>query len=203
MKSTKSTSMKAWMGVVLAGGLMASGLAQAEFDRASMLANTCVGCHGVDGISSGPAIPSIAGLSELYFTDTMKAYRDGSRPSTIMTRIAKGYSDQDIEDMAKYFANLEYVQVEQEHDKKHAAIGKKLHKSYCDRCHDSGGTVAEDDAGFLVGQMKPYLEYSLADFTSGDREMERKMKQALDKLEAEHGEAGLKVLIEYYASGKK
>lgn len=203
MKNTKKMSIKAWMGVALAGGMLASGFAQAEFDRASMLANTCVGCHGIDGISAGPAIPSIAGLSELYFIDSMNAYRDGSRPSTIMTRIAKGYSDQDIKDMAKYFANLKYVQVEQAHDSKQAALGKRLHKSYCDRCHDAAGTVAEDDAGFLSGQMKPYLEYTLADFKSGDREMERKMQQALEKLEAEHGEAGLQVLIEYYASGKK
>lgn len=203
MKSAKRKSMNTWMGVVLAGGLLASGLAQAEFDRASMLANTCVGCHGIDGISSGPAIPSIAGLSEDYFVDSMKAYREDSRPNTIMARIAKGYTDADIEQMAEYFSDLKYVQVKQAHDKKSAAVGKKLHKSYCDRCHEAGGTVADDDGGFLSGQMKPYLEYSLAEFKSGDREMERKMKQALDKLEAEHGEAGLKVLIEYYASGKE
>jgi len=204
MKNTKQTSLKKWMGVILAGGLLTSGMAQAEFDRGSMLANTCVGCHGINGISSGPAIPSIGGMSEAYFTETMNAYRDGSRPSTIMTRLAKGYSDQDIADMAKYFANLKYVQVEQKHDKDMAAQGKRLHSTFCDRCHDAAGTVAKDDSGFLSGQMKPYLEYSMQDFTSGTREYtERRMKQEVEKLVAQHGDKGIQMLIEYYASGKE
>lgn len=204
MRNTKKTSMKQWMGVVLAGGLLASSMAQADFDRASMLANTCVGCHGINGISTGPAIPSIGGMSETYFTETMKAYRDGDRPNTIMTRLAKGYSDQDIADMAKYFSSQKYVQVEQSHDKQMAAQGKRLHSTFCERCHDAGGTVAEDDSGFLSGQMKPYLEYSMQDFTSGNREYtERRMKQEVEKLIAQHGDKGIQQLIEYYASGKK
>lgn len=203
MRNAKKTSIKQWMGVVLAGGLLASSMAQADFDRASVLANTCVGCHGVNGISAGPAIPSIAGLSEAYFIDTMKAYREGTRPSTIMTRLAKGYTDQDIDDMAKYFAKQKYVQVEQPHDAKLAAQGKAIHSKSCERCHDSAGTVAEDDAGFLSGQMKPYLAYSLEDFTSGNREMEKKMAAELEKVQKAHGDAGVKALIEYYASGKK
>ena len=51
---------------------------------ASMLADTCAGCHGVDGSSVGPASPSIAGMSAEYFTETMEAFKSGERPSTIM-----------------------------------------------------------------------------------------------------------------------
>ncbi len=203
MKNTKQTSLKKWMGVVLAGGLLTSGLAQAEFDRASMLANTCVGCHGINGISAGPAIPSIGGMSEAYFIDSMKAYRDGTRPSTIMTRLAKGYTDEDIAEMAKYFAQQKYVQVSQAHDAKLAEQGRAIHSKSCERCHDAAGTVAADDAGFLSGQMKPYLSYALQDFISGDREMEKKMAAELKKVQDAHGDEGIKALIEYYASGKK
>jgi sulfide dehydrogenase cytochrome subunit len=204
MKSNKKSSLKKWMGVVLAGGLLTSGMAQAEFDRSTMLANTCVGCHGIQGISDGPAIPSIGGLSEAYFVETMKAYRDNVRPSTIMHRLAKAYSDKDIEDMAKYFAAQKYVQVEQAHNKADAQMGKRLHNSFCNRCHDAAGTVAEDESGFLSGQMKLYLQYSMQDFISGDREYtERRMKQEVEKVLAQHGDKGIQQLIEYYASGKE
>jgi sulfide dehydrogenase cytochrome subunit len=204
MISTKKSSLKKWMGVVLAGGLMASGMAQAEFDRATMLANTCVGCHGVNGISDGPAIPSIGGMSEEYFINAMQEFRAGERPNTIMTRLAKGYTDQDFQDMAKYFVSQKYVQVEQTHDPKAAQLGQRLHSTFCDRCHDAAGTVPEDEAGFLSGQMRAYLEYSLQDYLSGEREYkESRMKRELEGLISRHGDAGVQQLLDYYASGKE
>ncbi|UQB42349.1 cytochrome c4 [Thiomicrospira microaerophila] len=204
MINTKKPFLKKWMGVVLAGGLMASGMAQAEFDRSTMLANTCVGCHGINGISDGPAIPSIGGMSEEYFINSMKEFRAGERPNTIMTRLAKGYTDQDIEDMAKYFAKQKYVQVEQAHDRQAAQLGQRLHNTFCDRCHDAAGTNPEDEAGFLSGQMRAYLEYSLQDYLSGEREYkESRMKRELESLINRHGDAGVQQLLDYYASGKE
>ncbi|MCW8948853.1 MAG: cytochrome c4, partial [Sedimenticola sp.] len=63
---------------------------------ASMLANTCAGCHGTGGNSMGPAAPSIAGLSPTYFNETMAGFASGEIPSTIMGRIAKGYTEDEI-----------------------------------------------------------------------------------------------------------
>lgn len=203
MKNLTQGSSKVWMGLALAGGLMASGLAQAEPNRGTVLANTCVGCHGIDGISAGPAIPSIAGLSKDYFVEAMNQYASGERPSTIMGRLAKGYNADDIDAMADYFANLKYVQVQQPHDQKLAAIGKTLHKQSCSKCHDAGGTVADDDAGFLSGQIKPYLQYSFADFSSGERVAPKRMQKAMQELHSAHGDKGFEALIEYYASGKE
>ncbi|MGD8497763.1 MAG: c-type cytochrome [Chromatiales bacterium] len=80
-----------------------SGVAQAGDMRGAMLANPCAGCHGTDGKSPGP-IPGLQGLPEAYLIDTMKAFRDGKRPATVMDRIAKGYTDEEIELMAAYLA---------------------------------------------------------------------------------------------------
>ena len=86
-------------------GLIGVSSAQAGEAEASMLANTCNGCHGPDGVSQGPAAPTIAGMNKFYLTESLKAYRDGkNRPSTIMARIAKGYSDSEIEKIAGYFS---------------------------------------------------------------------------------------------------
>ncbi|MES9885394.1 MAG: c-type cytochrome, partial [Candidatus Sedimenticola sp. 6PFRAG1] len=75
---------------------------------AAMLANTCAGCHGTLGDSMGPATPTIAGLEADYIVEVMEDYKSGERHSTIMTRIAKGYSDKEIEQMAAFFSAQPY-----------------------------------------------------------------------------------------------
>ena len=167
---------------------------------AAMLANTCAGCHGTNGSSQGPASPTIAGISPDYFIETMEAYKSGERPSTIMTRIAKGYTEQEIELMAGFFAKQPFVRQVQDHDEKKAGLGKKLHKKYCDKCHEDAGRSAEDDAGILAGQWEPYLRFSMEDFTSGKRAMEKKMKKRMNKLQKQHGDDGIDALIHFYAS---
>jgi len=72
-------------------------------NRTTMLSNSCAACHGTDGKSVG-SIPSIAGKSVDYFIETMHAFRDGSRPSTVMMRHATAYSDDDIKRLADYFS---------------------------------------------------------------------------------------------------
>lgn len=167
---------------------------------ATMLANTCAGCHGTNGSSAGPASPTIAGISMDYFIETMEAYQSGERPSTIMGRIAKGYSEKEIELMANYFSKQPFVRQPQEYDAKQAKLGKKLHKKYCEKCHEDGGRSSEDDAGILAGQWQAYLRFNLQDFTSGKRPMEKKMKKRLDKVAKAHGQTGIDALINYYAS---
>ena len=71
---------------------------------AEALANTCAGCHGTGGVSSGPASPTLAGTNPEYFNDIMKRYADGRAYSTIMGRIAKGFTTEEIALMADYFA---------------------------------------------------------------------------------------------------
>lgn len=186
-------------GAILAGSMLASSSAYA-LDRGEMLANTCAGCHGPAGVSHGPATPTIAGMSAVYFEESMVAYRDGTRPSTIMTRIAKGYSDEDIKAMATYFAAQKYISAEQTSDKKMAMAGEKLHDKYCEKCHSAGGTVADDDSGMLGGQWKPYLTYNLHDFTSGKREMPKKMAKQLNKLYEKEGQEGIDQLVEFYST---
>ena len=83
--------------------MCAVGSAQAGDMRGAVLANPCAGCHGTDGKSPGP-IPGLQGLPKAYLVDTMKAFRDGKRPATVMDRIAKGYTDEEIELMAAYLA---------------------------------------------------------------------------------------------------
>ncbi len=167
-----------------------------------MLANTCAGCHGTYGASSGPATPSIGGISTEYFVETMQGYKSGEINSTIMGRIAKGYSDEEFAAMAEYFGKQKFVPAKQTADAKMAKKGAKLHDKYCEKCHAEGGTSAEDDSGILAGQLVPYLRYTLADYTSGSREMSKKMKKKVNTLLKKEGDAGVDALMNFYASGK-
>ena len=71
--------------------------------RGAMLAVSCAGCHGTDGRSPGE-MPTIAGKSADFIVNALKDFRDGKIPSTVMGRHAKGYSDEEIQLIGKYFA---------------------------------------------------------------------------------------------------
>jgi sulfide dehydrogenase cytochrome subunit len=187
--------------LVLAGALALS-TSSAAFagTSVSMLVDTCAGCHGTDGVSVGPATPTIAGISTEYFVEYMQAFKSGEAPSTIMGRIVKGYEDEDIEKMAEYFAKQKFVPAKQDYDKTLVKKGRKLHDKYCEKCHAEGGTSAEDDSGILAGQWTTYLRWTMDDFKADRREAPKKMKKKVSKLLEKEGDEGLKALDAYYAS---
>jgi len=167
---------------------------------AQMLSDTCAGCHGTDGASGGPATPTIAGLSNDYFIEVMQGYKSGEVPSTIMGRLARGYGDDDFQKMAGYFSQLPFAMAEQPFDAKLANKGEKLHDSYCEKCHAEGGASAEDDSGILAGQWKPYIQWALEDYNTGERQMIKKMKKKMKRLLNKEGDGAIQALLEYYAS---
>jgi len=69
------------------------------------LAAACAICHGTDGWSAGGRLPHLAGQPKEYLVKQMRDFRDGNRPATIMTQIAKGYTDEQYELIAAFFAS--------------------------------------------------------------------------------------------------
>jgi cytochrome c553 len=67
------------------------------------LAQSCWNCHGPGGDSPGD-VPSIAGMSAAEIADSLRAYRSDENEGTIMNRIAKGYTDAEIEALSDYLA---------------------------------------------------------------------------------------------------
>ena len=173
-------------GAAILGAALFAMPASAEDNKAEMMADTCAGCHGTDGSSQGPMTPTIASLSLDYFIISMKDFKSGRRPSTIMSRIAKAYSDADIEAMAHYFETKPFVRTFQTVDAANIKNGKEMAKKYCSSCHEEEGKVGEG-VGVLAGQWLPYMQISLADFLDGSRELERRQKQKFDKLIEEQG----------------
>ncbi|CAK0759355.1 Cytochrome subunit of sulfide dehydrogenase [Gammaproteobacteria bacterium] len=183
-------------------GVSTPALAEQALATGSMLANNCTGCHGIDGASHGPSIPSIGGLSKEYLVGIMKAYQEGKAYSTIMGRIAKGYTEDEIKVMADYYAGKPFVSANQKFDAKLSKNGESLHEKYCGKCHEEKGS-SSDEAGILTGQWMPYLQWTIADFKGSKREAEKKMLTKLEQLLADKGDAGLDALLNYYARQKK
>ena len=184
------------LAVLLGSGLLLGTAHLSAAPTATMLADTCAGCHGTDGASTGPAIPSLAGMSEIYLVDSMKAYKSGERASTVMGRIAKGYSDEEFQLMASVFAKQPVAVTSQQTDAAKAEAGSKLYEKNCEKCHDEKGALADDDAGILYSQWLPYLQYSMEDFMAGSREMPKKMKKKVEKL----SDAEIDALLHFFAS---
>ena len=98
----RSRTLASAIGVAAVLGWMA---APVHAQSAHYLAANCANCHGTDGHSAGGGgMPGLAGLSPTYFAEQMKAFRDGTRKATIMHQLSKGYTEQQIAELAEYFA---------------------------------------------------------------------------------------------------
>jgi cytochrome c553 len=84
---------------------MAAGATAPSLDAVG-LADACTSCHGLDGRSAG-AIPAIGGLDRQTIATALLDFRDHKRSdATIMGRIARGYSDAEIDALADYFSKV-------------------------------------------------------------------------------------------------
>ena len=81
----------------------AGGTKDASFQKAS----ACVACHGQNGISVNAMWPTLAGQWEDYLLKSLQQYRDGSRKDAIMVAQAALIAEEDLELLARYFADLE------------------------------------------------------------------------------------------------
>jgi sulfide dehydrogenase cytochrome subunit len=165
----------------------------------------CESCHGKNGISTKPEVPTIAGLSSTYFKDAMKDFKRGKRQSekfslngrvTDMNAIARNLSRKEITSLSRYYASQTFVARKQNINYSLIAKGKKIYRRNCMRCHSKNGTNPDDDAGILGGQSKTYLISQITKFRNGERKGPRKMIRKLKKLKA----GDITAVLNFFAS---
>jgi len=186
-------------------------LAPVAYADLNAIIEQCDGCHGAAGVSAESDVPTIAGISAFVVEEYMFQYADKVRPcpeskfrygdtsrsATDMCVVAAGLSEDEITEVAGYYAAKDFVAADQPFDAVLAAEGAKIHKRDCEKCHTDGGSYADDDAGRLAGQWSPYLEEAFAEYAAGERPiMEEKMQQKIELLDAQ----SITALINYYAS---
>lgn len=155
-----------------------TGAAQARGDI-EPLARTCNGCHGVGGVSISGPMPSIGGLPRDYLRQIMKQWKYGERSAITMDRIVKGFSDDQIDDLAEYFSKQRWVPTPQPAPDAVLARGKSAASDNCRDCHGLTGNDPDVDVPRINGQWAKYMELELMKYRSGEFKMtHRKMKQA-------------------------
>lgn len=186
-------------GWVVATGLLAlSAASHAAPPDAAMLSNACAGCHGTLGASAGPSMPSLAGQSKVSIVESMKGFKSGTRPSTIMGRLAKGYSDAEFEAMGDFFSKQKPVAAVQNLDRAKIAKGQEVHEKSCARCHVEDGKEPKDTSPIVANQWLKYLQIQMDDYASGRRKMSDNKAEKMKPLSREDLDAA----AHYYSSVK-
>ena len=203
------TTMLGRMALCVAA-VFAAATAWAGPPDAAMLANACTGCHGTLGVSAGPALPSLAGQPKAALVEAMREFKgvekiDGSgkpvietRSATVMGRLAKAYSDTEIDAIAEFFSQRKLPRAEQTIDRSRVARGARLHEAACAHCHIKDGRQGKGHAPALAGQWLPYLRMQMALYLAGTRKMPEKMEEKIRRLSPDD----LDALLSFYASVK-
>jgi len=164
---------------------------------------TCTECHGTDGMGHGkPLIPVIAGMPAGHIEEAIYAYVDEARHCVHEPRMCEtvaALSENEVIEVAEYFAAQHRGPLQEEFDEVLAAKGEKLHRRHCAACHLSpDDPEVEYSLGIpLNGQRREYLRYAIEAYLKGDREaLLQAMAHELRELEA--GDLG--ALVDYYSS---
>lgn len=157
-------------------GLLVSGVASVSPAQPPAQVYACLGCHGFDGISRNPDVPTIAGASVFYLENQLLLFQGGDRPcvgdiyASVPGAPARDHcalvadlSESDIELVSTHFSEQPFRPAPQPVDASRAEAGAVIYRQSCARCHTEGGANPDDDAGMLAGQWEPYLLRALTD----------------------------------------
>jgi cytochrome c553 len=210
-----------------AAALTSTAYAAGDADAGAQKTAVCAACHSADGNSPAPNFPKIAGLGERY---TLKQLRDiqawdkasgdakasTGRAIAEMTGMLSGMSDQDLQDIAAYFAEQTMqlsgskelsVKINSGETVDALKLGKRVFRAgnqetgvpACTGCHSPTG-LGNEPAAYprLGGQYAQYLEKQLRAFRAGERTNDG--DQMIMRLAAKHmSDAEIKSVANYIA----
>lgn len=150
--------------LLLALGISAAPQA-ADIEAGKSLSANCSGCHGNGGLSKNAMFPTLAGQTPLYIENQLKHFRAGQRSNASMNAVAQDLSDQDIRNLAAYFAGQPGQSAGG--DPQLAQAGKDK-AAMCMGCHGSN-LQGKGQFPKLAGQYPAYLAKQLKAFKTGER----------------------------------
>jgi cytochrome c553 len=161
------------------GALGASGaaLGAGSADEGQSKSTACIACHGPNGNSANPEWPNLAGQHEQYVRKQLQAFKSGARKNPLMTPMAMGLSDDDMEDLGAYFA-AQKPAATLEADAGKVAVGQRVYRSgdaktgapACASCHGPTGD-GNPPASYpaVRGQYATYVAAQLRAYRAGTR----------------------------------
>jgi cytochrome c553 len=152
--------------------LNATALAVAFFFAASGHAadpNLCAACHGVNGSSTNPQVPSIAGQPEQFIAMALYQFREGNRKDDQMTPMAKPLKNAEMNELAKFFAAQKAAPSRHQARPESAQAGPALADKYnCSQCHGRQ-LLGQQHIPRIAGQQFEYLRAQLKAFKAQTR----------------------------------
>jgi len=143
-------------------------------DPGKAKSESCSSCHGEDGNPGASLFPKLAGQHATYLAKQLRDYRSETRVQATMNAMASGLSDDDIADLAAYFAK----QTIKPETTEPSSLGEKIFRAghpengvpACSGCHGPGGK-GNPQAIYpaLAGQYAAYLSKTLNDYKRGER----------------------------------
>jgi cytochrome c553 len=134
-------------------------------------AKICAGCHGENGISVSPGIPSLAGQRDQFLQWQLVFFRSGRRPNLLMGPIVAQLSDGDIRNLGAYYASLpaNTAPAGTKPDEAARAKGRQIvEEHHCVNCH-TDSLRGDRAAASIADQREDYLIKALTDYRSGAR----------------------------------
>ncbi len=158
------------------------GLASAAGDpeAGATQALVCAACHGQDGASGvDPSYPNLAGQNEKYLYDQLVMIQNDDRKILLMAGQLIGKSDQDLQDLAAYYASLPAKTGQAEGDDESVELAERIYRggiakkgvAACSACHAPNGE-GNASAGFpaIGGQTVAYTIAQLTAYREGRRQ---------------------------------
>jgi cytochrome c553 len=180
-------------------------LAQGDADAGAGKIAVCVACHGQDGnMIVLPNVPKIGGQNEKYLLKQMQDIKSGVRAAPLMTGMLNALNDQDLVDVAAYFASLPMSQGATDPEK--VALGETLYRAgnasigvaACSACHSPDGRgLASAGYPSLSGQDIAYTELQLKAFRDGVRQNDE--AEVMRSIVARLNDAEIAALASYVA----
>jgi cytochrome c553 len=126
------------------------------------LSESCESCHGVDGNAKNPSMPTLAGQDAKYFIKAMTHYKDGTRKHQKMFEAVEALSEQDMLDLATYYAA-------EEPRRRDVRMPLKSTEwiTRCERCHGIDGNSSDPRHPMLAGQDETYLANMMKAYANG------------------------------------
>jgi len=183
--------------LIIAGLLAIPAHAAGDAEQGTILASTCLGCHGIPGYRNAyPSyrVPKLGGQHEDYIVIGLHGYKSENRQHTTMQAQTADLSEQNIKDLAAYFsAQGELVSGT-------AKTGTRIERgkekaTICTACHGENGVSAMPNWPTLAGQHEDYLQQALTQYKLGGRMDPVMAGQVLNLTEDD-----IKDLAAYYAA---
>jgi cytochrome c553 len=160
----------------------------------------CVSCHGLDGLSTAPDIPHLAGQKADYLQVAMREYKEGKRGHAALQELVSQMSDEEGRNVAAYYASLASAPPKKSPKAAQAptpdpfAAGEAA-SAVCAGCHGEDGNGAMEGTPSLAGQQPGYLQAALQAYKDGGRKDE-----TMVGLVADLDRATMESLALFYAS---